>query len=337
MDLSLSEDDVLIREMSIRMADQIGLRPAGYPLSTQAAWEVIAAADISGLRRNPREQYSATSCRLVVEAFARRVCAVPYLGNLLGTDLLARAAAQPELPGGAVGVVAGLSSDLLDLGTAGDGCLAVDADVESLVVAREHDGKFGVWGTAPFDGENFDLARGLVVPDISRLFAGNIVIDEQALNSWRAFALCMIAADLTGVAAGALDEAVAYANRRKQFGVTIGSFQAVQHMLAEQYVHLRACQATTQYAAWCIDALATEDALLAAMTAKARAVLAARSIAETLIQVLGGIGMTWESNAHRYLRRAVLSGALLGDEAHQYQSIALARKVRAKNFAEKRP
>jgi alkylation response protein AidB-like acyl-CoA dehydrogenase len=92
----------------------------------------------------------------------------------------------------------------------------------------------------------------------------------------------------------------------------IGSFQAVQHLLADAFVASEGSASVALHAAWAVDALAPADALAAAAVAKAYCARAARSVCETAIQVHGGIGNTWECLAHLHLRRALVAGDLLG-------------------------
>jgi alkylation response protein AidB-like acyl-CoA dehydrogenase len=111
---------------------------------------------------------------------------------------------------------------------------------------------------------------------------------------------------------GAVDLATAYARERRQYGAPIGSFQAVQHLLADALVATEGAASTALHAAWAVDALPADDALAAAALAKAYAARAAQQVCETAIQVHGGIGNTWECLAHAHLRRALLSTDLLG-------------------------
>ena len=134
-----------------------------------------------------------------------------------------------------------------------------------------------------------------------------------------------IAADLLGVMQAALDDAVRYAGDRTQFGVKIGSFQAIQHLLADALVQVEGARSCLWHAAWAIDHLPVDEARLAAMTAKAYASAAGREVIEASAQVFGGIAITWEHVAHLRLRRMLLDRRLLGDESVHYEAIAAAR------------
>jgi alkylation response protein AidB-like acyl-CoA dehydrogenase len=111
---------------------------------------------------------------------------------------------------------------------------------------------------------------------------------------------------------GATELTSDYAKERRQYGAPIGSFQAVQHLLADAHVLGEGSRSITLHAAWAVDALPPADALAAAAAAKAYCARSAREVCETAIQVHGGIGNTWECLAHVFLRRALLSIDVLG-------------------------
>ena len=128
-------------------------------------------------------------------------------------------------------------------------------------------------------------------------------------------------AELVGVAARALEMAVAYAKEREQFGRPIGSYQAVSHRLAEMLWDVEEARSLVYYAAWCADA--NLDALpLAASMAKARASDAACQVTHDAIQTLGGIGFTWEHDIHFFLKRARVSAQLLGTPSQHRERVA---------------
>ena len=108
------------------------------------------------------------------------------------------------------------------------------------------------------------------------------------------------AADLVGVMQGALDDAVRYAGERTQFGVKIGSFQAVAHLLADALVGVEGARSCLWHAAWAIDHLPVDEARLAARTAKAYASAAGREVVETTVQVFGGIAISPGSTSRTF-------------------------------------
>lgn len=131
----------------------------------------------------------------------------------------------------------------------------------------------------------------------------------------------LLAAEMVGGTAACLDMAVAYAKDRHQFNRPIGSFQAVKHRCAEMLVALDGARAVAQYAAFVADTGSPELATVAPL-AKAEAAEAYTFAAGWTIQVLGGIGFTWEQDAHLYFRRAWADSALLGTPAAQRAVLA---------------
>jgi hypothetical protein len=132
---------------------------------------------------------------------------------------------------------------------------------------------------------------------------------EDALR-WQALALTATSADLVGAARGAHALAVDYAKVREQYGSTIGSYQAVAHLLAEGLALIEGSISVLRHAAWAVDELPAAEAVRAAKIAKVYCARAARTVCETSIQVHGGIGNTWECLAHVYLRRVLVATEL---------------------------
>ncbi len=137
-------------------------------------------------------------------------------------------------------------------------------------------------------------------------------LGSDDVAAWQSLGLTVTSADLVGVMRGALALTTEYARQRRQYGTAIGSFQAVQHLLADAFVAMEGSRSIALHAAWAVDALPAAEALAAASAAKAYCARAARTVCETAIQVHGGIGNTWECLAHVFLRRALLSGDVLG-------------------------
>ena len=120
-----------------------------------------------------------------------------------------------------------------------------------------------------------------------------------------------------------LDDACSYAAERRQFGRTIGSFQALRHLLADMYVRQASSWSSVLYAAAALDEDA-EDAPRTASIAKAYVSRAAREVAHGAMQVFGGIAVTAEHPAHRYLRRIVVRERQFGDAAHHERALGRA-------------
>jgi alkylation response protein AidB-like acyl-CoA dehydrogenase len=131
----------------------------------------------------------------------------------------------------------------------------------------------------------------------------------------------LIAAESAGVARWCLDTAAAYARTRRQFGVPIGTFQAVKHALADMLVRAENARSAAWGGAWSI-ANGWKDAPIAAAMAKAVATENARLVANAAIQLHGGIGVTWEHDLHLYLRRAKVNETLFGTPAEHFTTVA---------------
>lgn len=135
-------------------------------------------------------------------------------------------------------------------------------------------------------------------------------LSDDAAGRWRALALAITCADLVGAARGAQALAVDYAKVREQYGATIGSYQAVGHLLAENLALIEGAISVSRHAAWAVDELPVSEAIEAGRVAKIYCARAALAVCETSIQVHGGIGNTWECLAHVYLRRVLTATEL---------------------------
>jgi alkylation response protein AidB-like acyl-CoA dehydrogenase len=160
-------------------------------------------------------------------------------------------------------------------------------------------------------GQHARPAAGAALPGLT---------DSEVL----ATAVVLLGAEAAGAAAWCVETAVDYAKVREQFGHPIGGFQAVKHRCADMLCDLELARA----AAWdAASALADPDldddsTALAVAVAGAIAPEAGVTIAKSLIQVLGGIGFTWEHDAHLYLKRALATRQILGGTAAWQQHAA---------------
>ncbi|HET6733312.1 acyl-CoA dehydrogenase family protein [Mycobacterium sp.] len=160
-----------------------------------------------------------------------------------------------------------------------------------------------------------DTGSGSV--DLTRVSAGVVgapaelgELSSDDAQRWRALALVTTTADLLGAARGVHALAVDYAKVREQYGSSIGSYQAIAHMLAEGLALIEGSISVLRHAAWAVDELDPAEAVQAARIAKLYCARAARTVCETAIQVHGGIGNTWECLAHVYLRRVLTTTEL---------------------------
>jgi alkylation response protein AidB-like acyl-CoA dehydrogenase len=156
--------------------------------------------------------------------------------------------------------------------------------------------------------ETLDWTRHLVEVSGSGDFAQPRPFDHEALLE-RAYVA--MAAEMLGTARWMVQHTIEYAKERVQFDRPIGSFQAIQHKIAEMALAYEEAWGAVYYAAMCIDA-GDDDRHRAAHVAKIMAGAAATRAAKDGIQVHGGIGYTWEHDLHLYIRRAYASEHLFG-------------------------
>ena len=179
----------------------------------------------------------------------------------------------------------------------GTGLFAVNTDAPGISVTLER----GIDQTRKqFRVELDDVAaQRLAAPSSDTIAA---VVDDV---------LIAMAADALGAARVVMDLAIEYAKVRKQFGQVIGSFQAIQHLCVDMYETVELARSGVIHALWAADAADTDERHLAAVRAKAFAGRLA-TVADTAIQVFGGIGYTWEHDAHLYLKRLLSWSEFLG-------------------------
>ncbi|MBV9485351.1 MAG: acyl-CoA/acyl-ACP dehydrogenase [Frankiaceae bacterium] len=206
------------------------------------------------------------------------------------------------LSGVAAHVVDGHRADLLVVASS-DGLFALEASAASVVGAPSLD--LTRWqATVTFDGT---AARQI----------GDAEASARAVDLLRVG----LAVEVIGGARHCLDSTVDYLKTRVQFGKPIGSFQALQHRAADLAVDLEAAASTAYYAAWAAADSPDELPVLAPLAKSVCADAAYRIAAET-IQLHGGIGFTWEHDAHLYFKRATATRLLLGDGHRQRALVA---------------
>jgi alkylation response protein AidB-like acyl-CoA dehydrogenase len=170
----------------------------------------------------------------------------------------------------------------------------------------------------PADGVRV-VARRLL--DRSRSVA-DVVVDDSVsepldveasafLRQYAARAAVLVAADTLGVMAKMLEMAVAYSKQRQQFGVLIGSFQAVKHAAATMLLEVEAARSAVYFAAASVDAEGPQSDLHAAAV-KAQVTAAGSRVADSALTLHGAIGYTWEHDLHLFYKRAKLNESLYG-------------------------
>ena len=193
-------------------------------------------------------------------------------------------------------VVGGLDDAVLLL-PAGEAWLCVDATADGVTVEV-------------LDATDFSRPLARVT-----LASAPAVKLEVSLERGLDLTATMLAAEAAGLARWMLDTAVEYAKVREQFGKPIGSFQAVKHMCAEMLLRAQQIAVAAADAATAVTDPDPAQLSIAVAVASAVGIDAEKLNARDCIQVLGGIGITWEHDAHLYLRRAYANAQFLGGRA----------------------
>jgi alkylation response protein AidB-like acyl-CoA dehydrogenase len=166
-----------------------------------------------------------------------------------------------------------------------------------------------------------DPAVGPALVRFEDVEAAEAVSDAaRVVERLAAVAGILVSAETVGAADAVLRLARDYAAERRQFGRTIGSFQAIRHLLADLYVKTESSWSSVLYAAASLDEDAP-DALRTASIAKSYAARATHEVAHGALQVFGGIAFTAEHDAHRFLRRIVVRGGHFGTAAEHERSL----------------
>ncbi|MER7955297.1 acyl-CoA dehydrogenase [Streptomyces sp. NPDC096030] len=315
--------------------------PAGSIVGRPAYWDELAGQGLLGIHLG--EAYGGgggglVDLAVVLEEAARALLPGPYLPTVLAGEVLRRAGADglvAELASGArVGAVAlgagGLTAVETEGGLRLDGAappvlggaqadlLILAASTASGVVWAAVDG--GTLSVRPHESADPTRPTARVAADGTHVPAHRILdVDPTLVPD---LAAVLYAADACGNAARALETASEYAKTREQFGRPIGQFQGVKHLCADMLVRVEQARALTWDAA-----RSTEDEArsLTAALAAATALDAAYSCAKDSLQILGGIGFTWEHDAHLSLRRALVARQLLGaGDTHRAHAVRLA-------------
>jgi Acyl-CoA dehydrogenase, C-terminal domain len=193
------------------------------------------------------------------------------------------------------------------------GLLAVLAGGPALALVAARDASIS--GSSAFDAT--------VPMSAVSLSAAPADVIEVSVERLTAIGGLLAAAESVGAAEKLLEAARAYASERRQFGRTIGSYQALRHLLADMYVRAASSWSTVLYAAAALDD-ELDGAVQTASIAKAYVARAAREVAHGALQVFGGIAFTEEHEAHRYLRRIIVRERQFGDAAFHERRIGAA-------------
>ncbi|MEK8145895.1 acyl-CoA dehydrogenase [Streptomyces sp. M10(2022)] len=307
-------------------------------------WQGLADQGLLGLHL-PEDVggagYGLLELAVVIEEFGRAMAPGPFLPSTLAAAVLHRAGHTTHLPAladgtsiAAVGLRPGTSPSPGADGAAtvsGEPELVIGGHLAGLFVLPAHDGERISWIVVPrsatrtTDVPSHDLTRrssrvslhSAVVPDADVLRTQ----EHGPLD----LAAVLFAAEASGIADRNVSTAVAYARVREQFGRPIGQFQGVKHRCARMLAQSEQARACAWDAARASAPGAVDDpreAALAAAVAGATGVEAAFGTAKDCIQVLGGIGFTWEHDAHLALRRAQTLRIALGPAAEWRRRVA---------------
>ena len=326
MDVRFSAEQAALRDSVVQVVDRLGPQTVMQLDDAERAAKLDAAVDAAGWRelRTADEDggpwASGVEAAIVAEELARGLADVAFVGPTLAAELR-RLCGPSTATAGARETVA-LTSDLGELGVD----VAIDAAGATSALTVDGGAMVGT-GSLGAPLPPVDLTR----PSVAAVGATNDrvgALSHDDATRWTALGLALACADLVGTMRGAVELSRVYAQERRQYGVAVGSFQAVQHLLADAYVSMEGSRSVALHAAWAVDAVLPADALAAAATAKAYCSRAARSVCETAIQVHGGIGNTWDCLAHVFLRRALLSIDLLGGEGPSLTLVLAHRGVR---------
>ena len=167
--------------------------------------------------------------------------------------------------------------------------------------------------------ETIDATRRYALVDPSDLPEGEALPGDAEPGV--AAACVALSAELVGVARRAMDMAVEYAKERRQFGRPIGTYQGVSHRCAQMLLEVESARSAMLYAAWAADH-EPETLPVAAAMAKAYASDCAWRVTASALQVLGGIGFTWEHDLHFVLKRAKTGGHLFGSAREHRERVA---------------
>ncbi len=296
---------------------------------------------------------------VILEEMGRAVLPSPFFANLLGTlavldagneptkkELLTEVAAGQRILSFAITEAAG-TEQAIDIATraeaAGDGyrlfgtkLFVPDAqNVDTLVVAARSGAKGeagislllvdrGASGMAITPLKSMDMTRRIAEVSFDGTPAKLLGTLDRGWSTWesvRACALVALSAEAVGGAQKVLDDSVAYAKERIQFGKPIGVNQAVKHKCADMLIEVESSKSITYYAAWAI-AEGIDEAPLAASMAKAYTSDAYRHCSAENIQIHGGVGFTWEYDCHLYFKRAKAIEVTFGDPTQHRERVA---------------
>ncbi|HEX2795324.1 MAG TPA: acyl-CoA dehydrogenase [Croceicoccus sp.] len=342
MDFALNEEQQMIAETARAFfaenatseATRVAMAADGIDRATWKAFcEDLGLAGLTAPEAFDGAGLGMVELATVAEAAGAQVAAVPLLGHVMaiaavdaGGDEAQKAEWLPRLAAGEIICAVGFAEDLtgeatlaglialVPHGAGATHLLVLGKDRAALVDLVQSGVKVAPRVTMDQTRPYADIA----VNDVAAaVLADPVAARDAALAAgW----LCL-SAEALGAAQAALDKTVAYAKERVQFGRPIGSFQAYKHRLADMMVEIEQARSAVYWAACAIDE-GDPQAPLAIHSAKAFCADTARMVAGNMIQLHGGIGFTWEHDAHLYFKRARAISTLLGDGDWHREQVA---------------
>ncbi|MGE0881218.1 MAG: acyl-CoA dehydrogenase [Acidimicrobiia bacterium] len=268
--------------------------------------------------------YSTEELAVVLEELGRVAAPGPFLPTVIASQLFAacggdklKSLALAGMAGGSIVAGVGLAGSLVRAGdtVSGDAGVVLGAELAQVLVLVAGDDVViagpQAAGIVVANADNADRGRrsSRVTLSSTPVDSDHVIIGGR--SALLAIARSLAAAEAAGIARACTEMAVAYAKVREQFGRTIGTFQAVKHHAANMLVATELATAAAWDAARALP-IGGAEAELAGAVAAAIALPAALKCAQLNIQLHGGIGFTWEHDAHVYLRRAIALNALVG-------------------------
>jgi alkylation response protein AidB-like acyl-CoA dehydrogenase len=243
---------------------------------------------------------------VVFEELGRALVPGPVIATFLAAGVIDGASTGTNV----VGVVEGGERVVIEHLDGIDTLIVVDADGVRRVHARS---TRGTVLERPLD----PLTPVHLVESVA---GGEPAGDAEVAARWRRDGALLVAAMQVGIGAGALEMAVEYAKQRRQFGRVIGFFQALKHLLADALAEVETARAAVQAAGVEIDEDAAASVVARAVAgARILASAAAEHTANTCIQVHGGMGFTWELDAHLFLKRSLLLDTQFGGVERSFE------------------
>ena len=321
-----AEEFLQVQDLVRTFANRFRVETADLdPSARAAAQKALGELGLAELRASSPPAATVQECALLAEEHGSRPLTTSLLGTVLLAPELLRLLGREASPDVGTSPTIALARDLRFPGQSGDGRLvAWDCEGADRALCVAPDGTVTSTELGP-SVPAADLLRAIrsIPPDSPAATAVALGrLGPEQLTHWQTYALVLVSSELVGAARSFVLQSVEYARERRQYGRAIGSFQAVQHLLADATVLVEASTSATRYAAWCLDNEPPRRALTAARVAKAEVNASALDAVSIGMQVFGGIAQTWEHVAHLFLRKVLLGTTTLATTADLLTTLA---------------